>query len=95
MSTQAITSYETTRAGFPPIPFSATNGNPLNLTFLLLCGEHLRECAQLHPHRTHTFGQRYLALTALMYAFETQKPHPARHADPGATVSYTGATTTI
>ena len=88
-------SYETIRAGFPPMPFIATNDNPPNLNFLLLCTEHLGECAQSHPHRLHIFGHRYLALTSIMYAVETLEAYPVRQTNPGASLTYNPTTTTL
>ena len=78
MSDPTITSYKTIQAGFPPITFKADENNPPNLTFLLLCAEHLGECAQTHAHRDHSTGHRYLALTATMWALETADAYPAQ-----------------
>ena len=95
MSAPTITSYETIRAGFPPIPFIVTEDNPPNLKFLLLCPEHLGECAQSHPHIIHTFGHRYLALTTIMWALEYVDAYSARVADPGASVTHANGTNTL
>ena len=78
MSAPTITSYETIRAGFPPIPFIESEDNPPNLKFLILCAEHLRECAQSHRHIVHTFGNRYLAIMLTMWALESADAYPVR-----------------
>ena len=82
MTTPATTSYETIKAGFPPKSFSATTGKPPNLVFILLCWEHLKECAISFPHWSHTYGHLYLALTQVMYALEMEEPYAARQVDP-------------
>ena len=95
MSTPVITPYETIRAGFPPIPFIATSDHPPNLTFLLLCAEHLGEYAQPHPHRLHSFGHMYLALTDVMWALESVETHPVRQTNPGANVTHANGDATV
>ena len=95
MSSPTITSYETIRVGFPPIPFVASEDNPPNLKFLLLCVEHLGECAQSHWHRVHTFGHRYLALPLTMWALESADAYPVRQVDPSPSVTYPNGATTL
>ena len=82
MSAPTITSYETIKAGFPPITFKADENNPPNLTFLLLRAEHLGECAQTHAHREHSTGHTYPALTATMWALKNANAYPARQQHP-------------
>ena len=95
MSAPTITSYKTIRAGFPLIPFIATENNLPNLKFLLLCAEHLGECAQSHRHRVQTFGHRYLALTLTMWALESADAYPVTKIDPGPTVTNPNGATTL
>ena len=95
MSAPTIMSYETIRAGFPPIPFIATEDNPQNLKLLLLCAEHLGECAQSLRHRVHTFGHRYLALTLTMWALESTDAYLVRKINPGPSVTYPNGATTL
>ena len=95
MSALTITSYATIRAGFPPIPSVASEDNPPNLKFLLLCAAHLVECAQSLRHRVHTFGHRYLALTQTMWALESVDVYPVQQVNPGPSVTYPNAATTL
>ena len=95
MSAPTITSSETISAGFPPISFVASENNPPNLKFLLLCAEHLGECAQSLRHRVHMFGHRYLALTLTMWALESVDAYPVRQIDPGPSVTYPNGATTL
>ena len=88
MSALAITSHKTIRAGFPPIPFITSNDNPPNTNFLLLCTEHLGECAQSHLHMIHTFGHRNLTLTDVMWALESADAYPVRKTNPYANVTH-------
>ena len=95
ISAPTITSYGTIRAGFPPIPFIATSDNPPNLNCLLLCTDHLGECTQSHPHRLHTFGHRYLALTDVIWALESVDAHPVRQTNPSANVTHIATNNTV
>ena len=95
MSAPTITSYKTIKVGFPPIPFVASEDNPPNLKFLLMCAEHLGEYAQSLRHIVHTFGHRYLALTLPMWALESADAYPIRQVDPGPSVAYPNGATTL
>ena len=53
MFAPTITSYETIRAGFPPIPFIATSDNPPNLNFSYCA--HSPKCS-VHNMRKFIFG---------------------------------------
>ena len=72
--------------------FKADEENPPNLNFLLLSAEHLGECAQTHPHRTHSTGHRFMAYNATMWALETQDQYPVRTAYPGAAMIFAPGT---
>ena len=85
------TSYEIIKAGFPPKPFLATTWKTSNLVFLLLCWDHLSECAQSLPHRSHTHRHLYLALTQAVLALGTVEQYPARQVDPCASMTYANA----
>ena len=88
MSNPTVASYDTIQSGFPPMTFKADEDNPPNLNFLLLSAEHLGECAQTHPHRTHSTVHRFMAYNTTRRALETQDQHQARIQYPGAAMIY-------
>ena len=94
MSAPTITSYEAIRVGFPLVCFVASEDNPPNLKFLLLCAEHLGECAQSLRHIVHTFGHRYLANTNNV-CLESADAYPVRQVDPGPSVTHPNGATTL